>query len=226
MKLNKETFKELQNLEKDRGILLEGAILNLISNEEDEIVKYINKAKDLHKKEVRRRLDVSQKLQREQKIAEENQKKAEDLSTIVSKQNKELSEKNKKLKDDLITQQSFNLKNKQTDQNYFLRQYSMYFLIGVIILFTLKGFIVTSFLGYYSQKVNIDTLNKIIVILNGDLRSLENISLIIVGALITVFTQQSFKNKGHKEDTILSLNESGKLQTTKTNSDYESNIYK
>lgn len=232
MVLDDSLLKELKRF----NIYLEGDILSIIQCNSEEGNAYINECKTKQKETVRGRYELSLQVQKEKRTAEENARKAQEnlelaneeknqvkyLQAEIEEKNRQLIEYASKVETELIQEKKLNLINKQNEQSHSLRTWSMVFLIFIILLFTLKGFIITGIIAVVGSIISDATMDKILVIINSDIRALENITLIITGALVSVFTNQAYKNKGEREDTIITLND-GKLDTTVTTNKWDIN---
>lgn len=232
MLLTQSLLEDLKKI----NIHLEGDILSILQAENEEVAKYIQDCKERQKETVKNRYELSLQVQKEKRIAEENAKLAQtnleianaeknhvkDLQQQIEEKNRQLIDYASKVESELIQERKLNFINKQNEQYHSLRTWSMVFLIFIILLFTLKGFILTGIIAVLGSLVNDTMMDKLLVIINSDIRALENISLIIVGALVSVFTNQAFKNKGEREDTIMTIND-GKLETVISTNKWENN---
>jgi multidrug efflux pump subunit AcrA (membrane-fusion protein) len=116
IKLHKETVKQLLELKKSRRVTLEGNILKLIDAEHDaEFNKYLQDAIEEGKTKQRQRLDITKKIQTQNKeLLESQQEKDELMSQLESALTQAESAKNEALNDLDVLQRKTQFKLIQT----------------------------------------------------------------------------------------------------------------
>ena len=146
IKLHKETVKQLLELKKNRRVTLEGNILKLIDAEQDtEFAKYLKDAIEDGKTKQRQRLDITKKIQTQNKeLLESQQEKDELMSQLESALTQAESAKNEALNDLDVLQRKTQFKLIQT-----IVRIALAIIIGVGIC--------TTVLYIYSMALDRDT---------------------------------------------------------------------
>jgi hypothetical protein len=146
IKLHKETVKQLLELKKNRRVTLEGNILKLIDAEQDaEFNEYLQDAIEEGKTKQRQRLDITKKIQTQNKeLLESQQEKDELMSQLESALTQAESAKNEALNDLDVLQRKTQFKLIQT-----IVRIALAIIIGVGIC--------TTVLYIYSMALDRDT---------------------------------------------------------------------
>jgi hypothetical protein len=146
IKLHKETVKQLLELKKNRRVTLEGNILKLIdANQDAEFNKYLKDAIEDGKTKQRQRLDITKKIQTQNKeLLESQQEKDELMSQLESALTQAETAKNEALNDLDVLQRKTQFKLIQT-----IVRIALAIIIGVGIC--------TTVLYIYSMALDRDT---------------------------------------------------------------------